>query len=894
MRILAQKLTTCPRCTIATVSACFVALIVTLFLVDLRSRYDMAIDRAKQSALNYAEVLAEHTASVFEAVDRSLREVEFIRMNTKARAAEDAAGASPGGGAGAAAMPRPPTANEALRHLQQTSPLLVSISWTDAVGNIEAYSHPAGVAMPNLSAFPIFTAPRDGSQGLYVEPPFRWSVDGRRLMGVSRRLENPDGSFAGIVGAVIDQSYFSTIYKSIHLGDNGAVLVVKRDGRAIVREPAVEDLFTRNYGHGPLLTEYLPRAEADAYEGVSTVDGVSRIIGYRAVKGLPLILVVSYERADVLAPWYHHLYTAGPLTAFVVLVFGVGAGVLMWQTRKLARKSDILEVTLENMTHGLCMFDGSQRLTVCNRRYVEMYGLAPGHATPGTTLRSILEARVEAGQSPKAAQEYIDSRMEEVAHNEPYYVVNELRDGRVVSVTHQPISGGGWVGIHQDITDKRRDEERVAYMAHHDLLTGIANRAYFMQRLEEAGARLRRHHEPFTVFMLDLDRFKNVNDSLGHPAGDALLQETARRLKSVLREVDALARLGGDEFAIIQSGGDNQEDAAIAAANRIIDALTEPYNINNHVVNVGTSIGIAVAPADGIDPDTLMKKADLALYRTKSEGRNGYRFFDQRMTADADARRQMETELRAALAASELDVHYQPIIDVKTQKLFGLEALVRWHHPTRGDISPAEFIPLAEETGLIHALGEWVLLTACTEAATWPAHVKLSVNLSPVQFRKSNLLDIILCVLVDSALAPERLELEITETTLLEQEAEHLAVMRQLKNLGVSISLDDFGTGYSSLSYLTMFPFDKIKIDRSFTRNLTQRADCAAIVSSVLALAAGLDLKTVAEGVETEQQFEILRASGVQYAQGFLFGRARPANEIDFERTWTERLENVA
>jgi EAL domain-containing protein (putative c-di-GMP-specific phosphodiesterase class I) len=255
----------------------------------------------------------------------------------------------------------------------------------------------------------------------------------------------------------------------------------------------------------------------------------------------------------------------------------------------------------------------------------------------------------------------------------------------------------------------------------------------------------------------------------------------------------------------------------------------------------------------------------------------------------------METELRAALARNELDVHYQPIIDVNTQKLFGLEALVRWNHPTKGYISPAEFIPLAEETGLIHSLGEWVLLKACTEAASWPPHIKVAVNISPVQFRKANLLDVILCVLVDTGLAPERLELEITETTLLEQESEHIVVMRQLKNLGVSISLDDFGTGYSSLSYLTMFPFDKIKIDRSFTKNLTQRADCAAIISSVLALAAGLELPTVAEGIETEQQFEILRASGVQYAQGYLFGKACRASEIDFERSWSsQRLENVA
>ncbi len=884
MRIIPPGLTSCPRCTIASVGGCFVVLIVTLFGVDLRNRYTTAIEQAKQSTSNYAEVLAEHTARAFEAVDRALREAELIRLNLATRYGDDAAGE----------VARRQVANEALHHLQQTSPLMVSIAWTDAAGDIEAYSPIAPPARLNLAGTPHFDAQRNGGGSFYVAPQYPLT-DGRWLTAASRRLSNPDGSFAGIVGAVLDQSYFADIYRSIRIGKNGAVLVMTRDGAPLVREPPVEGIFTKNYNRGPLLTEHLSKSEAGSYEALSVVDGTLRIIGYRAVKGLPLVVVVAYDRADVLAPWYRHLYTFGPLTGLVVLVFVLGAILLMWQTRNLARKTGILEVTLENMGHGLCMFDASQKLIVCNRRYAEMYGLGAEQVRPGVSLRSILEARVTTGKSPDAAQQYIDQRIGEVTRNVHYHVIHELRDGRVVSINHEPIPEGGWVAIHQDITDRRRDEEKVAFMAHHDLLTGIANRAYFVERLEEAAARLRRRHEPFTVFMLDLDRFKNVNDSLGHPAGDALLKETTRRLKSALREVDALARLGGDEFAIIQCGDDNQEEAAISVANRILDILTEPYNINGDVVSVGTSIGIALAPADGIDPDTLMKKADLALYRTKSEGRNGYRFFDQRMTADADARRHMETELRAALAGNELDVHYQPIIDVNTQKLFGLEALVRWNHPAKGYISPAEFIPLAEETGLIHALGEWVLLKACAEAATWPSHVKVAVNISPVQFRKCNLLDVILCVLVDTGLAPERLELEITETTLLEQELEHLVVMRQLKNLGVSISLDDFGTGYSSLSYLTMFPFDKIKIDRSFTKNLTQRADCAAIVSSVLALAAGLDLPTVAEGIETAQQFEILRASGVQYAQGFLFGKACPACEIDFERNWLNpRLENVA
>ncbi len=877
MRIISSRLARYPRVTIAAVGGCFLLLVLTLFVLDMRDRYITAVERAQQSALNYAEVLAEHTARAFEAVDLSLHEARLIRANVAKGSGDDT-------GAHAAGIH---DANEQLRHLQQSSPLLVSIGWTDAAGNLEAHSNEGAPPITNIAGHPHFRTQRDAADHLYVGPPFQSGVDGRWLSAVSRRISNADGSFAGIVGAVLDQTYFAGIYRSIDLGRNGAVLLMTRDGAPLVREPPLEGIFTRNYSHGPLLSQHLPKAEAGSYQGVSTFDGATRLFGYRAVNGLPLVITVSYDRADVLAPFYRDLFRLAPLMAAVVLMFMFGAGLLIWQTRTLARKTDILEVTLENMAHGLCLFDNNKALTLCNRRYIEMYGLEPQQIA-GSTLRSILEAR-------KIPQEEIERRLHQVSLQQPYHAVYEEDHGRIISVNYQPVQEGGWVAIHQDITDRRRDEEKVAFMAHHDVLTGLPNRTYFIERLEEAAERLRRREEPFTVLLLDLDRFKNVNDSLGHPAGDVLLKETAQRLKSAVRSIDVLARLGGDEFAIIQCGEHGQEEAAVTVANRIIDILTEPYKINGHDVTVGTSVGIALAPADGSDADGLMKKADLALYRAKSEGRNGYRFFDQRMSADAEARRQMEAELRAAFADEALELHYQPIVDVNTRKLFGLEALLRWKHPVRGYISPADFVPLAEETGLIHALGEWVLMKACSDAAKWPGHVKVSVNLSPVQFRKANLLDVILCVLIDTGIAPERLELEITESTLLENESQYLSVMHQLKNLGISISLDDFGTGYSSLSYITLFPFDKIKIDRSFTKNLTRRADCAAIISSVLALAEGLELPTVAEGVESEQQFEILRASGVRYAQGFLFGQPCRAEEIDFDRAWVKPwLENVA
>jgi diguanylate cyclase (GGDEF)-like protein/PAS domain S-box-containing protein len=438
------------------------------------------------------------------------------------------------------------------------------------------------------------------------------------------------------------------------------------------------------------------------------------------------------------------------------------------------------------------------------------------------------------------------------------------------------------LSVLEDMTERAQAAARIAHMAHHDALTGLANRALFTEKIEEASARQRRLGEGFAVFMLDLDGFKDINDSLGHPAGDALLKEMAVRLRSALRETDVLARFGGDEFAIIQAGETNHQGGAVALAVRLLDVVSAPLDLHGNKVNVATSIGIAVAPQDGSDPDELLKKADLALYRTKSEGRNGFNFFDAAMTVDADERYRLRNEIRDGIARGEFELHYQPVFDVKTREPCGVETLIRWRHPVKGLMSPDRFIPIAEESGLIVPLGQWILERACADAACWPEHIKVAVNLSAVQFRKGNLFDVILCALVESGLAPERLELEITESVLLENEADYRAMLQQLKNIGVTIVLDDFGQGYSSLGYITRFPVDKIKIDKAFTQGLSRRVECTAIVSSVLTLARGLDITTTAEGVETEEQFELLRAAGVDVVQGYLFGRPVAKERLGF------------
>ncbi len=435
---------------------------------------------------------------------------------------------------------------------------------------------------------------------------------------------------------------------------------------------------------------------------------------------------------------------------------------------------------------------------------------------------------------------------------------------------------------------------RVLELAQTDILTGLPNRAFFLEQLEDADSYERRGSGAFSILMLDLDRFKNVNDSLGHAAGDALLRQVALRLKSAIRSTDVLARLGGDEFAIIQAECDDQRTGSIDLATRISKLIAEPFLLQGNQVEVGTSIGISMAPEHGSDQEQLLKKADLALYRSKSAGRNCFTLYDEAMSAELEARNTLESDLRDAVARCQFELHYQPFFDVQTGQRRGLEALVRWRHPTRGLIPPDQFIPLAEETGLIVPLGEWVLRRACDDATSWPADIKVAVNLSPVQLKQAELFDVIRSALRSCGLPPERLEIELTESVLLERAVENHALMERLKGIGISLTLDDFGTGYSSLSCLTAFPFDKIKIDKSFIGNLANGHKSSAIISSIVALARGIGMSVTAEGVETHEQFERLRTLGVNFAQGYLLGRPMPLGDSKVSlnqimRTWVQR-----
>ena len=434
------------------------------------------------------------------------------------------------------------------------------------------------------------------------------------------------------------------------------------------------------------------------------------------------------------------------------------------------------------------------------------------------------------------------------------------------------------LSIIEDITDRVRAAEQSAYMARHDALTGLGNRLLFAERINQALGRLT--GSGFSILLLDLDQFKQVNDSLGHPIGDILLKSVAERLREAVGSRDLVVRFGGDEFAILQQVTSRQEESAITLANRIRDRLVAPYDLAGHRVIVGTSIGIVLVPAHGTQFDQLMKYADLALYRAKSAGRNQWCFFERALEEKANARLTLESDLRSALRQGQFELHYQPVVDLATREPRGAEALLRWNHPTMGRIGPDRFIPAAEDTGMINELGEWALRAACADAVRWPSHIKLAVNLSSVQFGQGDLVSAVASTLADSGLPPERLELEITESVLLQKSDDNIALLHELKCSGVSIVLDDFGTRYSSLSYLKMFPWDKIKIDRSFVNELTTRADCRAIVCAVIGLGHSLHIGTTAEGIETEEQCTLLRVAGCTQGQGFLFGRPVPKTEL--------------
>ena len=549
------------------------------------------------------------------------------------------------------------------------------------------------------------------------------------------------------------------------------------------------------------------------------------------------------------------------------------------------RERAVVEAYLADLGHGILLIEPDGHVASCSSEARRLLGL--GHDIVGRPVRAVM-SNVWRGRAQERAIALMRLRGSFNRGEAATFDVSVA--GVRLAIDIGAVSGAGW-SILVETASARAERQRKDLDGSSDPLTGLPNRASFQARLNEARARLDRGGEGFAVLSVDLDRFKQVNDTLGHPVGDALLRKVAERLESALRPTDTVARFGGDEFALIQS--DVSSAAGIETlARRLVDLLGRAYVVEGHLINIGASVGVALAPADGTDPDVLLKNADLALYRAKTDGRDTFRFFEPEMDQRMQARRALELDLRKALALREFELVYQPQMNLESNRLVGCEALIRWRHPTRGTVSPAEFIPLAEEIGLIIPIGEWVIREACREATRWPEEISVAVNLSPAQFKSKKLVQVVSSALTSSGLSPARLELEITEGVLLQENAGNLATLHALRGLGLRISMDDFGTGYSSLSYLRSFPFDKIKIDRSFVSGHVSLSDSMAIVGAIASLGSSFGMTTVAEGVETPEQMRRIRAEGCTDVQGYLI--SRPISAADISRLLADQANTIA
>ncbi len=734
--------------------------------------------------------------------------------------------------------------------------------------------------------------------GIYVSSLLVNRISGSRTMFFSKRISGPNGEFLGVVLTGIRLKHFEAVYNSITRLHNQSFLMLRRDGTILARHP---DRVDRSGVKIPAGSPWynVVAAGGGSYHSPGYFDAEPRFVSVQPLREYPLVINVALSEAAALAKWYRWatLMSLGAVLALICsgflftmlarqfrrlleseAVLAEREVSLADKTRELERANVRIDAALHNMSQGLCMFDGNGRLVICNERYISMYGLSPDIIKPGCTLREMLEHRCERGTFMGDPAEY-DLKIRTAAHaGHKMNVTVELQDGRVIEVVNQPMTGGGWVATHEEITERKRAEAKIAHLAHHDALTGLPNRAAFNERFAATLEQAKKAEGQFALVCVDLDRFKYVNDLFGHAVGDAFLCQVTKRLQKASRDA-FLARVGGDEFSLIVTGDDVAETTA-RVAERITTALGDSIELEGRKLTANASVGIAIYPSDATDGEKLICNADAALYRAKSEGPGSYRFFEPEMDRQLRESREIQHELKSAIEKGEFHLEYQPeaLID---GHIIGFETLVRWHHPTRGLIMPSTFIPLAEDSGLIIQLGEWILRTACREAASWTSGALLAVNLSPAQFRHGDLPGLVHSVLLESGLPPARLELEITESVLIDDFGRAQALLRRLKNLGVKIAMDDFGTGYSSLSYLQSFPFDKIKIDRAFVADLASNAHNAAIVRAVITLAKSLNLPVLAEGVENEQQLAVLQQDGCDQVQGYLIGKPLPIEHYD-------------
>jgi diguanylate cyclase (GGDEF)-like protein len=851
---------------------CTAALAIALTIWWLRSD---AISQAATNTGNLATLLAEQSNHAVKSIDLVLSEV---KRELESHAAEN-----------------PDDFNRLLRseniyqllverlsHLSQADRMFLA-NKDGRVANTTIRFPASEIDISDREYFQHFKSNKD--KNLYINQILTDRRAGTRIVLFSKRIDGANGEFLGVILVGVRYTYFQHIYQSIKSIHDQSFLFLHRDGTVIVRYP---ESSTRAGMRMPAGSPWhrLVSEGGGYYRSPGYFDNEPRLVAVRPVPGYPLVVNVALSEAAAFATWRSQAITLGIGTLLVMFSSAFLLAALSKQFRRLATSETTLQqanakvdAALNNMSQGLVMFDSSNRLVVCNQRYLEMYGLSQEVVKPGCTLRELLNYRVATGNFfSDDPEQYMQAILAAASEGVSLSKVTCLNDGRIISIVNTPTADGGWVATHEDVTEKKRAEERVTYAAHNDALTGLPNRKLFCEQLEQALKRVRRG-ERLAVLYLDLDHLKRVNDTLGHPVGDKLLKSVADRLRGCVREIDLVARLSGDEFAIIQTSLNHPSDAATLAL-RAREAIHEPFDLDGHQVTVDVSVGISIAPNDATELNELLRTADIALYEAKNFGRGTYCFYEPEMNARMQVRGQLEHDLQSALANGEFELHYQPVVSLDDDKIVSFEALLRWHHPTRGLVSPAEFIPVAEEMGLIVPLGEWVLRTACVEAATWPDDIRVAVNVSPIQLSNKNLLNVIVGAVASAGIQPDKIEIEITESVFIKNTFANLAMLKNLHEFGVQFSMDDFGTGYSSLGYLLSFPFSKIKVDRSFIAGLPDRPESRAIVRAIADLARSLGMRVTAEGVETAEQLGQVRALGCTEAQGYLFSQPLTAAEI--------------
>jgi diguanylate cyclase (GGDEF)-like protein len=748
----------------------------------------------------------------------------------------------------------------------------------------------------------------EDDRSLFVSVPTTSRVDGSSTVFVARRLNAPDGDFVGVVAATLDVAYLNEFYRMVSTRPGRSVTLLRADGLILTRYPDPTNQ-TGTWMPGESPWHHLAVGGGGSYLSPGFLGGFPALVSVHPLRSYPLVIDVSVKEYVEMAAWRRQAWLlsfagATAVAGFILLFWFITVQFRRQESQNAAlrssegmaaEKSYLLETTLNHMDQGLMMIAADDTVAICNRRARELLELPAELMNRQPRWSDVLKYQSDASEFTRtdaSLQEFISRS---ALLDGPLVYDRERPNGSFLEVRTTPLPEGKAVRTYTDITDRKRAEQRIDFLAHHDGMTGLPNRVLLNDRLTQALAQARRSGKPVAVVTLDLDRFKEINDTYGHDAGDRVLVQAADRLRGTVRAADTVARTGGDEFVVIQCDAP-QPQASLELAQRFIEALSQPFDIGNKVVEMGGSIGIALFPGDGETADDLMKHSDIALYRAKADGRGMFRLFEPEMDLDIRERRSIEQDLRRAIGTDQLKVHFQPQFASETRMITGFEALLRWEHPGRGNISPAVLIPIAESSRLILELGAWVIEAACAAAMTWSVPHRVAVNLSPAQFRDGGLPGLVADILRRTGLPACRLELEVTESLLIDSADLALRALRSLKCMGVSIALDDFGTGYSSLSYLRLFPFDKIKIDKSFIRDLGDDPCALSIVDAILAMGRSLDMDVIAEGIETEQQLTILRRRNCSEVQGFLLGRPIPSEAVGqyIDEATPDRVRTIA